>query len=199
MTTAHPSYDELAALPAYATRAVPTAFEDINGHLNIRHYVGIASEGLDESLLDVGIPQNWPTVAGQGVFTAEHHMTYLSELRTGDKISVRVRVIGRSARAAHVVAYLLDDTHQKVSYVMEEIFLHIDMDEPAQRGLARGRRRRDRPARRRRRRAALEARAVGLDVPALSADARESRIGLNPTGPARHLGADPGGLRPPGR
>lgn len=128
MTTAYPSYDELAALPAYATRAVPTAFEDINGHLNIRHYVGIASEGLDESLLDVGIPQNWPTVAGQGVFTAEHHMTYLSELRTGDKISVRVRVVGRSARAAHVVAYLLDDTHQKLSYVMEEIFLHIDMD-----------------------------------------------------------------------
>ena len=71
---------------------MPTAFEDINGHLNIRHYVGIASEGLDESLIDVGIPQNWPTVAGQGVFTAEHHMTYLSELRTGDRISVRVRL-----------------------------------------------------------------------------------------------------------
>ena len=128
MTTAHPSYDELAALPSYATRAVPTAFEDINGHLNIRHYVGIASEGLDESLDDVGIPQNWPTVAGQAVFSAEHHMTYLSELRTGDKISVRVRLVGRSARAAHVVVYLLDDSHQKLSYVMEEIFLHIDME-----------------------------------------------------------------------
>jgi acyl-CoA thioester hydrolase len=127
VTTAHPTYDELAALPAYAPQAVPTAFEDINGHLNIRHYVGIASEGLDESLLEVGIAQNWPTVAGRGVFTAEHHMTYLSELRTGDRISVRVRLIGRSARAAHVVAYLLDDTHQKLSYVMEEIFLHIDM------------------------------------------------------------------------
>lgn len=127
MTTAHPSYAELAALPSYATQAVPAAFEDINGHLNIRHYVGIASEGLDESLIDVGIAQNWPTVSGQGIFSAEHHMTYLSELRTGDRISVRVRVIGRSERAAHVVAYLLDESHQRVSYVMEEIFLHIDM------------------------------------------------------------------------
>jgi acyl-CoA thioester hydrolase len=127
VTTAHPSYDELVALPAYATQAVPTAFEDINGHLNIRHYVGIASEGLDESLLDVGITQNWPTMAGHGVFSAEHHMTYLSELRTGDKISARVRLIGRSERAAHVVVYLVDDSHQQVSYVMEEIFLHIDM------------------------------------------------------------------------
>jgi acyl-CoA thioester hydrolase len=128
VTTAYPTYDELADLPAYAAQAVPAAFEDINGHLNIRHYVGIASEGLDESLIDVGIPQNWPTVAGQGVFTAEHHMTYLSELRTGDRISTRVRLVGRSARAAHAVVYLLDDGRRRLSYVMEEIFLHIDME-----------------------------------------------------------------------
>ena len=126
-TTAHPTYDQLRDLPGYTSQSVPAAFEDINGHLNIRHYVGIASEGLDESLARVGIPQNWPTVAGQGVFTAEHHMTYLSELRTGDRISARVRLIGRSERAAHAVVYLVDDTHQQVSYVMEELFLHIDM------------------------------------------------------------------------
>ena len=127
MSTPHPSYEQLVDLPAYTAQAVPAAFEDINGHLNIRHYVGIASEGLDECLESVGIPQNWPTLSGQAVFTAEHHLTYLSELRTGDKISVRVRFVGRSERGAHVVAYLLDDTHSTVSYVMEEIFLHIDM------------------------------------------------------------------------
>ncbi len=123
-----PTYDQLAALPAFARMSVPTAFEDLNGHLNIRHYLGIASEGLDESLVEVGILQQWPTVAGSAVFTAEHHLTYLSELRTGDEISVRVRVLGRSARAAHVLVYLLDDAKSLVSYVMEEIFLHIDME-----------------------------------------------------------------------
>jgi acyl-CoA thioester hydrolase len=127
VTTAHPTYDQLRDLPGFSSRSVPAAFEDINGHLNIRHYVGIASEGLDESLARVGIPQNWPTVSGQGVFTVEHHMTYLSELRTGDRISARVRLVGRSERAAHAVVYLVDDTHQRVSYVMEEIFVHIDM------------------------------------------------------------------------
>ena len=96
--TTHPTYDQLIELPAYAEQPVPMPFEDINGHLNVRHYIGIASEGLDESLARVGIPQNWPTAAGQGVFTAEHHMTYLSELRTGDRISVRVRLVGRSER-----------------------------------------------------------------------------------------------------
>ena len=127
-TDTQPTYDQVAALPAFARMAVPTAFEDLNGHLNIRHYLGIASEGLDESLVEVGILQQWPTVAGSAVFTAEHHLTYFSELRTGDKISVRVRLVGRSARAAHVLVYLLDDSKQQVSYVMEEIFLHMDME-----------------------------------------------------------------------
>lgn len=127
MPTSHPTYAQVADLPSYAPQAVPTAFEDINGHMNVRHYLGIASEGLDESLTEVGIPQVWAT-SGHAMFSAEHHLTYLSELRTGDRISVRVRLVGRSDRAAHVVVYLLDESHEKVSAVMEEIFLHMDLE-----------------------------------------------------------------------
>lgn len=121
-----PTYEQLAALPAYAEQPVPIAFEDVNGHLNVRHYTGISSEGLDESLVSLGIPQNWPA-QGHACFSAEHHVTYIAELRTGDRMSCRVRMIGRSERAAHVLVYLLDETHQRLSCVMEEIFLHIDM------------------------------------------------------------------------
>ncbi|QCW50203.1 thioesterase [Nocardioides dongxiaopingii] len=123
-----PTYEQLSALPAYAVQPVPMPFEDINGHLNVRHYIGIASEGLDESLVSLGIPQTWPITAGHACFSAEHHCTYLAELRTGDTMSARVRLLGRSERAAHVLVYLLDDTHQRVSYVMEEVFLHIEME-----------------------------------------------------------------------
>lgn len=125
MTTL-PSYDDLKNLPAYHEWRVPVAFEDINGHMNVRHYIGIASEGLDDSLVEVGIPTNWAD-KGFAVFSAEHHLTYVNELLTGDQISVRVRLIGRSERAIHCVVYLLDDTRKQLSYVMEEVFLHIDM------------------------------------------------------------------------
>ena len=123
----HPTYAELVGLPAYVEQPVPMPFEDINGHLNVRHYLGIASEGLDESLESVGIPFNWP-MHGHACFSAEHHCTYLHELRTGDRMSSRVRLLGRSERAAHALVYLLDDTHEQLAYVMEEIFLHIDME-----------------------------------------------------------------------
>ena len=125
----HPTYDQLSALPGFCRQVVPAPFEDLNGHLNVRHYLGIASEGLDESLVDVGILPSWPRTHRQAVFSAEHHLTYLHELRTGDRLSVRVVLVGRAARAVHAVVYLLDETHQRLSYVMEEIFLHVDMDE----------------------------------------------------------------------
>jgi len=127
-STPHPSYDQLVELPAYAVQPVPVAFEDVNGHLNVRHYTGIASEGLDEALVELGIPQNWPTTGGQACFSAEHHLTYLNELRTGSRMSARVRLLGRSERAAHALVYLLDDSNRQLSFVMEEIFLHIDME-----------------------------------------------------------------------
>ena len=127
MRAPHPTYQQLAGLPAYTEQPVPIAFEDANGHLNVRHYTGIASEGLDESLVGEGIAQNWPAM-GHACFSAEHHLTYLAEVRTGDMMSTRVRLLGRSERAAHALVYLLDESHQRLSFVMEEIFLHIDME-----------------------------------------------------------------------
>ena len=127
MSAQHPTYEQLEGLPAYVQQPVPTAFEDANGHLNVRHYTGIASEGLDESLVECGIPKNWPG-KGHACFSAEHHLVYLAELRTGDRMSARVRLLGRSERAAHALVYLLNDTHQQLAFVMEEIFLHIDME-----------------------------------------------------------------------
>jgi acyl-CoA thioester hydrolase len=123
-----PTYDQLVSLPAYAEQPVPTAFEDSNGHLNVRHYLGIGSEGLDESFHSIGIPFNWPKTSGLACLSAEHHLTYLHELKTGDQMSVRVRLLGRNERAVHAVVYILDDTNERVACVFEEILLCVRLD-----------------------------------------------------------------------
>lgn len=124
-----PTYEQLTDLPAYAVQPVPMAFEDANGFLNVRHYLGIGSEGLDESLHSVGLPQNWPIVSGLACLSAEHHLTYQHELRTGDMMSVRVRLLGRAERAAHAIVYILDDTEERLACVFEEILLCVKLDE----------------------------------------------------------------------
>jgi acyl-CoA thioester hydrolase len=124
-----PTYDQLVSLPAYAEQPVPIAFEDSNGHLNVRHYLGIGSEGLDESFTELGVPFNWPRTSGLACLSAEHHLRYLHELKTGDQMSVRVRLLGRAERAVHALVYILDDTHQRVCCVFEEILLCVKIDE----------------------------------------------------------------------
>ena len=123
-----PTYEQLVDLPAYAVQTVPMAFEDNNGQLNVRHYLGIGSEGLDESLEGVGIPHNWPVRAGLACLAAEHHLTYLHELRTGDRRSVRVRLLGRSERAVHALVFVLDDTRHQLSTMIEEISLCVRLE-----------------------------------------------------------------------
>lgn len=124
----HPTYSQLVSLPAYAEQPVPVAFEDNNGQLNVRHYLGIGSEGLDESLVSVGIPTNWPVKDGLACLSAEHHLVYFHELRTGDRMSTRVRLVGRSEKAAHAQIFVLDDTSERVVCAFEEIFLCVRLD-----------------------------------------------------------------------
>ncbi|QIG44277.1 thioesterase [Nocardioides anomalus] len=123
-----PTYEQLVGLPAYAVQTVPMAFEDNNGQLNVRHYLGIGSEGLDESLEGVGIPHNWPVRAGLACLAAEHHLTYLHELHTGERMSVRVRLLGRSERAVHGLVFVLDDTRERLSTMIEEISLCVRLE-----------------------------------------------------------------------
>lgn len=124
-----PTYEQLVSMPALAEQPVPIAFEDSNGFLNVRHYLGIGSEGLDELLVDCGIPLNWPLATGLACLSAEQHLTYLHELKTGDRMSVRARLLGRSERAAHALVHILDDTHQRVACVFEEILLCVRLDD----------------------------------------------------------------------
>ena len=43
-------------------------------------------------------------------------------------MSVRVRLLGRSAKAAHAQVFVLDDTHRELSCVFEEILLCVRLD-----------------------------------------------------------------------
>ena len=124
--SARPSYDELAVLPAYNPLTVPPEFEDLNGHMNIAHYLTTAGWGVEFAYRDTGLTADRHLVDQLGTFTAEQHLVYLSEVLVGSEVSVRVRFLARSARALHAQAYLLDDTHGRLSYTMEIVTIHID-------------------------------------------------------------------------
>ena len=121
-----PTYDDVVVLPAYNALTVPPEFEDRNGHMNIAHYLTVASWGVEHAMQAAGVAPDWHETEKLGSFTAEHHIVYLREVHVGSEVSVRVRYVGRSARALHLQAFLLDDTNRVVAYVLEVMAVHID-------------------------------------------------------------------------
>jgi acyl-CoA thioester hydrolase len=63
-----------------------------------------------------------------GVFTAEHHIRYYSEMHEGDPFSVHTLFLERSARAGHLMSFILDRGREVLSCTIEIVLVHVDLD-----------------------------------------------------------------------
>lgn len=123
-----PSYDDVVALPALVEATVEPAFIDGNGHMNIRHYLDCGATSADVLIRGVGIDDEYRSQRRLGVFTAEHHLRYVTEMHEGNAFSGHTVVVERSARAAHLLSFVLDRSHGVVSCTVEIVLVHVDMD-----------------------------------------------------------------------
>lgn len=123
-----PSYDQVLDLPALLEGAVAPDFIDVNGHMNIRHYLDYGAHSADVICRDVGIDDDYRAHRRMGVFTAEHHIRYLGEMHEGEKFSVHTRALDRSTKVVHLLAHILDRTHEVLSCTVEIVLVHVGMD-----------------------------------------------------------------------
>jgi acyl-CoA thioester hydrolase len=122
-----PTFEEVLELPAQLEREVGEDLIDLNGHMNIRHYLSMGAHSSAGLLVDAGLTATYRKTESRGVFTAEHHLTYLAEVRVGDHVSAHARLLGRSAKAAHIASLLLNRSRHELSYALEAILLHMDL------------------------------------------------------------------------
>lgn len=123
-----PTHDQVAALPALVTRTVTEDFIDENGHMNIRHYMNAGALGADQLLRSVGVEDTYRAERRLGVFTAEHHIRYFSEMRLGDEFSAHTLFLARSERAGHLLSFVLDRTHSRLACTVEITVVHVGLD-----------------------------------------------------------------------
>lgn len=128
MTDTTPGFDQVVALPAVSEGIVTPDYIDLNGHMNIQHYLDYLAWGADTICSDAGIDLEYRRVRRLGVFAAEHHLSYHRELREGEKFSVHLRPVERSDKALHLVALLLDRTNDRLSCTLETVLVHVDLD-----------------------------------------------------------------------
>ena len=127
-STAAPSPEQVLRLPAAWTGDVTPEWIDANGHMNIRHYLDIGSHATISVCEGWGIDDDYRRDRRLGVFTAEHHLTYLREMHVGTPITAHVRLLDRSSTVGHMVVMIMDRRHDRLACVFETILVHVGMD-----------------------------------------------------------------------
>lgn len=127
-TTALPTYHQVMDLPVLLEGEVRPDFIDLNGHMNIRHYLDAGALGADVLCRRIGIDDDYRAQRRLGVFTAEHHIRYFAEMHLNERYTVHTAVVGRSAKAGHLLSFILHRDKEQLACTVEIILVGVGMD-----------------------------------------------------------------------
>lgn len=122
-----PTIEQVDLLEPLTHRTVPPEWEDINGHVNVRHYLDLYNEAGDPMLERLDVAEDYFRTDRRGFFDLEHHLWYLAEMHVGDRVSVHVRYLGRSAKRFHGLMFVVNRTRRSVACVMEFVASGADL------------------------------------------------------------------------
>ena len=119
--------DQLASLPVVYRAVIPPAYEDQNGHMNMRWYLAVYDEAGDAMYPMLGLTAEYFASSGMGGFDLEHHLWYPAEVGIGDSVVIRARILARSAKLMHYMMFLVNETRGVLSSLFECVHAHADL------------------------------------------------------------------------
>ena len=122
-----PTYDQITRLPARVEQVVPEEFIDENGHMNIRHYFDAASHALWYLNIALGMDESYNVDRGLSLFTVEQHLRYFSEMNLGDRFTVHGRLLERSGKVLHGMAFVVSPESKSLACTFEATYIHVSM------------------------------------------------------------------------
>ena len=122
-----PTYDQITQLPVRVEQVVPQEFIDENGHMNIRHYFDAASHALWYLNIALGMDESYNVDRGLSLFTVEQHLRYFSEMNLGDRFTVHSRLLERSGKVLHGMAFVVSPDSESLACTFEATYIHVSM------------------------------------------------------------------------
>jgi acyl-CoA thioester hydrolase len=117
---------------------------DYNGHLNMAYYNVLFDRAGDEAFDLLGCGAGYAKAHGLSTFTAEAHVRYLREVRSGDPVRVTFQLFDYDAKRMHYFEQLFHAEEGWLSATSENMVLHGSQC-AQDRGLSRCRRCSSRP------------------------------------------------------
>ena len=120
---------DLTPLPITHEATIPESYLDAMGHMNVKwytHLFGCATGGLFKL---IGMDRDYFQTHQAGSFALAQHFSYRKEIRVGEHIVVRTRLLGRSERKFHLMHFMTKNEGHVLAATGEFLGAHIDMRE----------------------------------------------------------------------
>lgn len=110
-------------------RGVVTAWHcDHMGHLNIAHYVSRFDEAHWPFFAELGLTPGWLRQHRRGMAAVDQHIRYRREVRAGDVVAIRSRLVAVQAKTMTSHHELFDDVTGDVCAVETITCAFLDLD-----------------------------------------------------------------------
>jgi acyl-CoA thioester hydrolase len=100
---------------------------DHNGHLNLAWYQVFFDRAVDDFFVLLGLGPDYRDETGNSVFAVEAHISYLQEVKEGDRVYVDSRILDHDPKRIHIFQTLIHADKGFVSATNEIMQLHVDM------------------------------------------------------------------------
>jgi acyl-CoA thioester hydrolase len=117
----------LSSLPVTYRAVIPEAFIDEFGHVNVMWYTHLFTEAAGGLFQLVGLTREHFEANRAGTFALEQHFRYLKEVRLGQHVTLRSRVLGRSVKRWHVMHFMTIDELDVLAATAEVVSTYVDM------------------------------------------------------------------------
>ncbi|HET6574628.1 MAG TPA: thioesterase family protein [Fimbriiglobus sp.] len=118
---------DLTSLPVTHRAVIPESYLDEMGHMNVMWYTHLFSESAWGLFQMVGLSAAYFTANRAGSFALAQHFRYLKEVRAGQHVTLRARVLGRTAKRWHTIHFMTIDEYDELAATAESISTHVDM------------------------------------------------------------------------
>ena len=122
-----PTVDQVRQLPTLIELTIPPEWQDLNGHVNVQHYLGIYDRAGWPLMHWLGIDESRFKVDKTGFFDLENHLWYLAEMHVGDVVTAHTRFIARSLKRFHGVMFIVNKTRESLASALEFVTTGADL------------------------------------------------------------------------
>lgn len=118
---------ELQMLPITHRADIPESYMDVMGHMNIMWYTHLFAHGMGGVFKLIGMERDYFAANQAGCFALKQFVCYLAEIRAGEQVTLRTRLLGRSAKRMHLMHFIVKDSAEVLASTAEIVAAHVDM------------------------------------------------------------------------